>query len=117
MITNFSKKGKEKIIVTRKKILTNIFSQGIGLMFHKKINDVGYVFVFHKERYVPITMAFVFFCIDILFLDKDKKVVEIIEKAKPFLNYWPKRKAQYVVELPKNTIKEKEIIVGDKLEF
>ena len=109
--------SSKKKIVTNKKILTNFVVQGIGLMFHKKINNIGYVFKFKKEKIVPLTMMFVFFSIDVLFLDGEKKVVEIVEGLKPFRNYWPKRKAKYVIELPVNTIKEKEINIGDKLLF
>lgn len=114
MITNLN---NNKTIVNKKKVLTNVFSQGIGLMFHKKINNIGYVFRFNKEKLVPLTMFFVFFSIDVLFLDKDKKVVEIKENLKPFSNYIPKKRAKYVIELPQNTIREKQINIGNKLEF
>ena len=39
-------------------------------------------------------MFFVFFPIDVLFLDKNKKVVELKENFKPFSIYFPKNKAK-----------------------
>ncbi len=117
MIINLSKKEINRIIVHKKRLLTNVFSQGTGLLFRRKLKDKGYVFVFRKEHIIGITMIFVFFSIDVLFLDKEKRVVEVVEGLKPFKNYWPKKKAKYVVELPKNTVKEKEINVGDRLQF
>ena len=44
-------------------------------------------------------MFFVFFPIDVLFLDKDKKIIEIKRNFKPFSFYKSKEKAMYVVEI------------------
>lgn len=117
MITNLSKKGENRIITNKKKILKNFITQGTGLMFRIKLEDTGYIFVFRKEHIIGITMMFVFFPVDVLFLDKEKRVVEIVEGLKPFANYWPKKKAMYVVEVPKETVKMKKIGIGDELEF
>ena len=106
MITNLSSK---KIIVNRKKVLTNFISKGTGLMFRKKLKDLGYIFVFKKEHIIGITMIFVFFPIDVLFLDSNKEVVEVVQNLRPFKNYKPKQKAKYVIELPPKSIKKYKI--------
>jgi len=62
-------------------------------------------------------MLFVFYPIDVLFLDKNKIVVEIKENFMPFAFYTPKNKAQYVTELPKGTIKKSKTEIGDKIEL
>ena len=72
------------------------FSKVRGLMFSRKKN---LMFVFEKEKLIPLHMWFVFFPIDVLFLDKGKKIVEIKRNLRPFSLYWPKNKAKYVVEL------------------
>ena len=50
-------------------------------------------------------MFFVFYKIDVLYLDENKKVIEIKKNFKPFSSYTPKNKAKYVIELAdlKNT--------------
>ena len=106
-----------RIIVSNKKVLRNMLTQGTGLMFRWKIKDLGYVFAFKKESIIPLTMMFVFFPIDVLFLDSEKKVVEIVQNLRPFRNYWPKKKAKYIIELPKGTAYQKNVHVGDELKF
>ena len=66
-----------------------------GLMFSKKKN---LMFIFDKEESVPLHMMFVFFPIIVLYLNKEK---EIVEKTllKPFRFYNPKHKAKFVVEI------------------
>ena len=73
------------------------------------------IFAFKNEQIISLHMFFVFFPIDILYLDKNKIVVEKKENFRPFTMYTPKNKAQYVIELPENSIKE--IKIGDCLTF
>ncbi len=58
-------------------------------------------------------MFFVFYKIDVLFLSKEKNVVEIKRNFKPFTFYTPKRRAAYVVEL----LDCRNACVGDKISF
>ena len=85
-------------------------------MFSKK-NFTPLIFVFKKEKIIPLHMLFVFFPIDVLFLDKDRKVVELKEKFMPFAFYTPKYKALYIIELPSGIIKKTKTRVGDNLDF
>ena len=62
-------------------------------------------------------MFFVFYPIDVLFLDQNRVVIEIKENFAPFSFYNPKNKSKYVIELPKNIIKETNTQLGDKIEF
>ncbi|MBT3303935.1 DUF192 domain-containing protein [Candidatus Woesearchaeota archaeon] len=79
------------------KVLKNWFTQGIGLMFSKKRTVI---FELRKERIEGIHMLFVFFPLDVYFLDKDKRIIEIKQGLKPFMFYAPKQKAKYIVETP-----------------
>ena len=81
-------------------------------MFSKRKN---LVFVFDKEVKESLHMFFVFYPIDVLFLDKDKRVVEIKRNFKPFKFYFPKNKAQYIIELAKDY--QVNYSVGDELRF
>jgi uncharacterized membrane protein (UPF0127 family) len=91
-------------------ICDSIWSKASGLMFSKKKN---LVFVFDQEKRVGLHMLFVFFPIDVLFLDKNKRIIEIKRNFRPFSFYTSKEKAKYVVELvEKNNYK-----IGEKFIF
>ncbi|MFA6072526.1 MAG: DUF192 domain-containing protein [Candidatus Woesearchaeota archaeon] len=116
MLQKITKKNKE-LICKIIKFKNNSFSKGIGLMFHKRIIDEAHIFIFNKKRKVTLTMWFVFFSIDVIFLDENKKIVELKENFKPFTNYYPKCESSFVVELPLGTIKKKNLKKQDKLDF
>ena len=106
-------KTAKKVIAKNEKICSSIISKTIGLMFSPRKKSL--VFVFNKEQKVPLHMFFVFFPIDVLFLDSNKKVVELKRNFKPFRLYNPTKKARYVIELPSGL--DKITKIGDKLSF
>lgn len=90
-------------------------SKAIGLMF--RLNPKALVFVFDNEKIVPLHMLFVFFPIDVVYLDKKKKVVELKEDLMPFTFHRPHAKSKYIVELPSGTIQKSKTSLGDKISF
>jgi len=106
---------KKTLLAKNAKVCTSVVSKSIGLMFSKEQKTL--IFIFNKEKIIPLHMFFVFYPIDILFLDKNKNVVEIKENFRPFTYYTPKNKAKYVIELGKNTVKEAKAELGDEIEF
>lgn len=111
------KKGKNVKIVSKIVLRKNIFSQGTGLMFHKKIEDEAHIFIFKKLRRIAITMVFVFFELDAVLIDENKKIVKILYNMKPWREYYPKEKCMYFVELIGGTAKKKSLKIGEKLDF
>ena len=107
---------KKTIIVKKSVFIEDIFSKFIGLMFSKKQNR-GLIFRFNKEKIISLHMFFVFYPIDVLFVDKDKIIVDKKENFKPFTFYKPRKKAMYVIELPNKVIKKSKTGIGDKIEF
>ena len=112
LIKNTTKKA---LLAENAKLCRNIFSKSLGLMFSKKITSL--IFAFEKEKIIPLHMFFVFYPIDVLFIDKNNVVAEMKENFKPFSFYTPKKKAMFVIELPKNTIKKTNTKLGDKIIF
>ena len=106
---------KRTVIAENSNICKNIIAKSLGLMFALKPKTL--IFTFKKEEIVPLHMLFVFYPIDVLFLDKNKGVAEIKESLMPFSFYTPKNKAQYVIELPKGTIKKTKTALGNKIQF
>ena len=90
-----------------------------GLMFEDAKNfDYALVFELDREsrKMASVHMMFVFFTIDVLFLNNEKKVVDVIRELKPFTpNYTPKKRCRYFVEMPAG--KTKNVSMGDTLEW
>ncbi|MFH1591731.1 MAG: DUF192 domain-containing protein [archaeon] len=114
-ITN-QRTGKE--VCSRSRVLLDAVSQGFGLMFRRRLHDEGWVFSFSSERIVSIHMLFVFFSIDCVWLDKRRKVVDIIKGVRPFSPYVrPKVKSMHLIELPAGTVEKAGIREDDLLSW
>ncbi len=106
-------KSKKIELTAKIKHCKSIFSKATGLMFSRKNKDLALVFPFEQPQRVSLHMWFVFYSIDVLFLNEKKEVVEIKKNFKPFSFYNPKKKASYVVEL----IDSKTTTAGDLISF
>ncbi len=102
----------KKIVFTKEyKVCRSFLSKFLGLMFSKQRI---LVFEFSKERYRSLHTLFVFFPIDVLFLDENKRIIEIKKNLKPFSFYTSKNKAKYVIEIPTGRIQDN-IDIGNKV--
>ena len=97
MIRNTSKK---RVLAAKSRLCRSIGSKAMGLMFSRKKADFGLIFSFNAEARRSLHMFFVFYPIDVLFLDKGGRIVEIKNNFRPFRTYRPKQKASYIIELP-----------------
>ena len=89
-------------IIEKVKYCDSNFSKVLGLMF--RIKPVPTLLVNSRESILgsSIHMLFVFFPLNIYWLDSNFNIVDY-KKVKPFtLNHKPKKKAKYVLELPVN---------------
>ncbi len=109
-------KTKNRILANNAKICEDVFSKFVGLMFSKRENK-ALIFRFGKEKIITLHMFFVFYPIDVLFIDKNRIVVDKKENFKPFTLYKSKKKAMYAVELPNEIIKRTKTEIGDKIGF
>ena len=108
-------KRNNKILAKKVKLCKNNLSQALGLMFSRKKKTL--IFIFRKEKIISLHMFFVFYPIDVLFLDRNKKVVQIKENFRPFRIMIMKKAAKYIIELPNKTIKKTGTKLGEKIEF
>ena len=102
------------ILAEKYQLCTTMLQKAMGLMFSRPKN---LVFRFEKEKTVPLHMFFVFYPIDVIFLDKNRQIVEIKKEFRPFSVYTPRQKAQYVIELPNGKISETKTKINDCLDF
>ncbi len=95
-------------------LCTSTWKKGTGLMFRFPKGCFAYIFPFKKPQRLTITMWFVFYSIDILFLDEDNLVVQTTS-LRPFSNYVLPMKAIIFIELPFGTIQKHDVSVGQKI--
>ena len=94
-----------------------------GLMFREKLNpDQGMLFLFEEEGVHAFWMKNMRFAIDILWLDKDKRIVHIEPKvppcpAEPCPSYDPGAKAMYVLELESGAAEKHGLTLHGRLDF
>lgn len=106
-------RAKNRVLTNRHRICDTVFSQAKGLMFSTRIRDFGLFFPLARERKEAVHMFFVFYPIDILFLDPARRVVDMKSNFKPFTAYIPKKRCMFIVELPVGTIKKSNTTLGD----
>lgn len=107
--------AKNKIISKDARLCDDLLSKFVGLMFSK--NPETLILKFDKERMISLHMLFVFFPIDVLFLNKNKTIVDKKENFKPFSFCKSRKKAMYAVELLAGTIRKSKTDIGDKVRF
>lgn len=103
----------------------NIWKKTIGLMFRKNLHkDRGLLMVFNNETRTGIWMFGMRFPIDLVFIDKDKRIVDLREHIKPlslkpntWRVYYPKKPVKYILEANKGVIRKTNACIGDVLGF
>ncbi len=113
LVVDIHNERTDKLITEAARICDSWWQKAIGLMFAKKPFDL--IMRFKQPKIVTLHMFFVFFPIDVLWLDESGKVVELKERFFPFRTYRPKHLATAVVELRVGTIGETGTKVGDRI--
>ena len=108
---------KKKDILFKSKVYTSSLLLAKGLRFSKHLQkNEALLLASSKENLFAIDMLFVFFPIDAVWMDKNKKIMHIVRNVKPFACYVaPPRKAQYILECPANSTKA--LKVNQRLSF
>ncbi len=101
-----------KVISQRELHCKSLVLLALGLRFRRARVAVLYL---PQPRRASLDMWFVFFPIDVLFLDAAKKVVEIKRNLKPWRAYTPSKSWAYAVEIPGYGGYKARL--GDKLRF
>ncbi len=95
----------------------------LGLMYRKKINpDQGMLLVFERVNFYSIWMKNMKIPLDILWLDKEKRIVHIERdvppcKEDPCPTYTSRFPAMYVLELKAGSVKEHKLKMYDRIDF
>lgn len=99
-------------------IADNEFKRQLGLMNRKSMKDnEGMLFIFPVERMQSFWMRNTFFSLDMIFVNKDKRIVTIHKHTKKLSDqsYPSTKPAMYVVEVNAGYTDKHNIVVGDKI--
>jgi uncharacterized protein len=91
----------------------SLLQKARGLMFRK--SPIPMLFHNKTMRRTSLHMMFVWFAIDVVYLNNEKTVVEIYPNFQPWSFYTPKHKAKFILELPNNSIHNTNTTIGDIL--
>ncbi len=96
----------------------SFLSRFMGLMFRKD-PEKGLILKLpstRSRRGSSIHMFFMRFPLDIIFLDADKKIVDMVS-IKPWKTYTPKAPSKYVIELEEGSVIKYKLEIGDEMDF
>jgi len=111
-------KPSGKLIASDIEFAEGLISQSKGLMFRKGIAErYALVFILSAPRSVSVHMLFVFFPIDIIFLDSDKKILAL-KTLKPWIGLTrsPQR-TKYIIEMHSGSIEHHKLCPGDSIKI
>jgi uncharacterized membrane protein (UPF0127 family) len=117
-------KGKT-VIAENVEVAEGFFHKMRGLMLRGSLpRNSCLLMIFEKPGKHGIWMPLMRFPIDIIFLDSQKKVAGLHKRVRPisfrkrtWRVYYPEKHAKYVIELPAETVKRKNIAAGDRIVF
>jgi|SRR5215470_10076878 len=103
---------KGTFLAFKVRVADSILSRLIGLLGKRSLKPDAGVWIVPANSIHTIGMLFSF---DLVMIDKDFRVVSVMEMVRPFRIVLPKRRAESVIELPRHTIFRSRTEVGDHL--
>ncbi len=96
-----------------------ILKQIVGLMFRKSVPEsYAMLFSMKRDNRDGIHMLFVRFPIDVVFLDKDKKIISIRKNLKPWTGIaFSLKPFRYALELPAGAADRALLKEGERLNW
>ena len=121
-ISNFH---KENVVCRKAEVVSKGWSLMKGLMFREKLEySQGLLMVFPLNDYHSIWMFGMKFPIDLVFISRNKVVVDVFEyflpmgwNPKTWKVYTPKKRGKYVLEINAGEVEKRNIEIGDLMEF
>ena len=95
-------------------VADTFFSRLVGLLNRKSFNP-GEALIIRRCR--SIHMFFMGFAIDVVFVDRNNRVVGFVEGIKPFCLSPIFFRASYAIELPEGTVKTSKTTAGDQIQL
>jgi uncharacterized protein len=94
-------------------LANTFFTRLRGLMFRRRLSPDEALWL---RPCNGVHTFWMLFAIDVIFLDRELKIVKLVESMRPFRMTRPHRAARSVIEMPANTISRTGLKIGDRLE-
>ncbi len=105
-----------KLLASEIELADTFWRRFRGLMFRRKFQQgKALLFKFSKPGRYAVHMWFVWFPIDLIYLDSSFRVVELRAGLKSWRFYRPKAIVNYLIEAPVGTISHAGVRVGHKI--
>lgn len=101
-----------KIVLKKIARADNLFTKSLGVIGWKDFGEKNGLLLTGTNS---IHTYFVRFPLDLVFLDKNMKVIKLVKNLKPFRISPIVWSAKHVLEMPTNSIKKFSINVGDEI--
>ena len=105
---------RQTILASRTELADTVFSRLQGLLGRNSLPEQHALIITQCRS---IHMFFMRFAIDAVFVDRQHKVVGLVENLKPFQMSPYFFRASYVIELPVGTIRETRTSLHDTIEW
>ncbi|NOT64354.1 MAG: DUF192 domain-containing protein [Acidobacteria bacterium] len=99
-------------LAERLEIANTAWTRLCGLMFRRALAQGHALWIRPCNGVHTFWMRF---AIDVVYLDREMRIVKLIENLRPFRLTMPQRAARSVIELPAHTIVQTGIQLGDQL--
>ncbi len=111
-VSVFNKSQGNTLVAQNVVVVSGFLGRLRGLMFKKELGDGEGLLL---ERTSSIHMCFMRFPIDVIFLDKDNKVVKVVSGLNPWTLWCGAKGAAAVLELRAGA--GGQVLIGDVLDF
>jgi uncharacterized membrane protein (UPF0127 family) len=105
------KRMNGEVVCKRMKMANSFFDRLNGLMFTKKLEGFDGLLI---NPCNSIHTFFMLMSLDVIFLDRDLKIIKIIYDLKPWRLTWMYFKATQVLEMKAGTL-QRDLVVGESL--
>ncbi len=102
----------DAVLVSQGRVASNPWTRLMGLMGKRELQEGDGLLI---PGSTSIHTHFMRFPIDVIFMSKDDKVVDLEEAMATWRMRFARGKAKYVIELPAGTIARTDTTVGDQL--
>ena len=106
------KKLNEGIIANKVRVASGVFDRMLGLMFSKNLGDWDGLLISPCRS---IHTFFMRYDLDVIFLNKENKVIKIIRNMKPWRLSWIYFRSDHVLEMAGGSLSQ-DVKEGDDLE-
>jgi uncharacterized protein len=121
MMMSVLRKSDGTVVASDVEKADTVLKKTVGVMFRRRLPQ-GFAMIFdmglEMRAGIAIHMMFVFVSIDVIYLDRNRRIVDIKRRLRPWIGLAsPKKPARYAIEMPAGAADEYGLKEGEVLEW